>query len=275
MTQKIKIQLSVIVLIASFSCSRVEYYPDKPIVNVKTYMLAHKGGGAFDEGNTMEACKYGLKTLDGIEVDIQKTSDNNLWLSHSSSVLPCGVFDQTCFASISSNTLIQIDSCLGNDINYTELETLFDYISVNHPDKFISLDVKAWSPCDISHINVTREMNKLAQKIIDLTLQYHLENNVMVESEAGDFLYYVKTHSDFIETYLVTLGDFELGVSRALDAGFSGISFQYKFKEPIVKEQVDLLHRKGLKIQLWTVNDTADLEEAKSLNPDFIQTDNL
>ena len=118
-------------------------------------------------------------------------------------------------------------------------------------------------------------MNDLAQKIINLTLKYHLENRVLVESETGDFLYYIKTHTNAIETYLSSFGDFELGVSRALNSGFSGISFEYKFKEPITKELVDLIHRKGLKIQLWTVDGTSDIDEAIALNADYIQTDNI
>jgi hypothetical protein len=187
--------------------------------------------------------------------------------------LSCGAFQDRCFASLTSNSIVLIDSCLGNDINYTRLETLFKYVSSNYPDKFVSLDVKAWSPCELASLNIIREMNKMAQEIIGLTLKYHLENRVMVESETGDFLYYIKTHSNGIETYLTTLGDFEMGAARALDAGFSGISFQFKFKEPVVKEQIDLLHRKGLKIQLWTIRDSVTMEEAKSLAPDFIQTD--
>jgi glycerophosphoryl diester phosphodiesterase len=272
---RFQLQLVILVMIIFSSCERVEYYPDKPLPEIHTHILAHQGGGFFDQGNTLEACKYGLEMLNGIEIDIQRSSDNTLWLNHSSSVLPCGSLAERCFASVSSAYITGIDSCLGKDINYTKLETVFEYISLNHPDKYVSLDVKAWSPCELSGINVTKEMNKLAQEIIDLTAKYHLDNRVMVESEAGDFLYYVKTHSDFIETYLLTLGDFELGISRALDAGFSGISFSYKFKEPIIKEQIDLIHRKGLKIQLWTVNDPADMEEARSMNPDFIQTDNF
>jgi glycerophosphoryl diester phosphodiesterase len=115
-------------------------------------------------------------------------------------------------------------------------------------------------------------MNKMAQAIIDLTRQYHLENHVMVESETGDFLYYIRKNSNFIETYLTTLGDFELGVSRALDAKFSGVSFQFRTKETLIKEQVDLLHRKGLKIQLWLVNEVDEKQEALALGVDFIQT---
>lgn len=267
--------LTILLVAVSISCERTEYYPDKPLLNTKTYILAHQGGGSFDSGNTMEACMYGLKMVDGIEVDIQKSSDNDIWLSHSSDIIPCGSFKETCFASLTSNTIIQIDTCLGNEINYTKLEAVFKYMSVNYPDKHISLDVKAWSPCGVTGINLIRQMNAMAQSIIDLTAKYHLENQVLVESEVGDFLYYIKKHGGGIETYLATLGDFELGISRALEAGFSGISFHYKFDEPINKELVDLMHRKGLKIQLWTVNDAADIEEAKSLNPDFIQTDNF
>lgn len=257
------------------SCERVKYFPDNPIVNNNTFILAHKGGGTFDNGNTLEGCMYGLELLDGIECDIQKSSNNTLWLSHSPLIPSCGSFEEGCFPEISDNTIIQMDSCLGVEENYTQLEDVFQYMSNNYPDKFISLDVKAWKPCKISGVNMIKEMNMLARKIIDLTKKYHLENNVMVESENGDFLYYIKTNTNFIETYLSTFGDFEMGVSRALGAEFSGISYDFKFKANISKEQVDLIHRKGLKIQLWTVNDTNDIKEALSLKPDFIQTDFL
>jgi glycerophosphoryl diester phosphodiesterase len=257
-------------------CERVEYYPDRPLTEVSTRILAHKGGGgSFGEGNSFEACVYGLERLDGIEIDIQRGADNELWLNHSADVPACGSFSGKCFASLQRSTVIEIDSCLGRDINFTTLETIFDYVSKNYPDKYLSLDVKAWSPCEFDGINITREMNQLAEKIISLTIQYGLQNKVMVESETGDFLYYIKTHADFIETYLTSFGDFELGAARALDAGFSGISYQFKYKETIVREQVELLHRKGLKIQLWTIYGPSDLDEAKALGADFIQTDDL
>lgn len=56
---------------------------------------------------------------------------------------------------------------------------------------------------------------------------------------------------------------------------YSGISFKYKYGEEIGEEEIQMIRRKGLKIQLWTVNTEADILEALSINPDFIQTDNL
>lgn len=268
--------LLICVLALFVKCERVEYYPDRPIIDGHTRILAHKGGGgSFGEGNTLEACVYGLEKLDGIEIDIQRGADNELWLSHSADVPACGSFSGRCFASLPRATVIQIDSCLGRDLNFTTLETIFKLVSENYQNKYLSLDVKAWSPCNVGGINITREMNQLAEKIISLTKSYGLENKIMVESETGDFLYYIKTHTDFIETYLTSFGDFELGAARALDAGFSGISYQFKYKETIVREQVELLHRKGLKIQLWTIYGPSDLEEAKALGADFIQTDDI
>lgn len=268
------ILLSVVALSLA-SCERMKFFPDKPIAVERSLLIAHRGGGDYDEGNGLASCMYGLQVADGIECDIQRSNDNNIWLSHSPYVTACGSVGSTCFASLSSSTIIQIDSCLGHGKDYTQLEEVFQLMSANFPDKYISLDVKAWTPCKLSNANLTKEMNLLAQKIIDLTVKYGLEYRVMVESETGDFLYYMKKHTGFVETYLATLGDFEMGASRAIDAGFTGISFKYKFKEAITKEHVDLLHRKGLKIQVWTVNDTNDIKEAQQLKVDFIQTDNV
>lgn len=271
---KTAVILPVLFLLLS-GCDRVAYYPDKPLPKGQTRMIGHRGGGNFDDGNTLEACIHGLTLVDGIEVDLQKSSDNTLWLSHSTFTHNCAGFGEKCFPVTSDQTIIEIDTCLGPTINYTRLETVFKYMSENFPTKFISLDVKVWEPCDLGNANITRQMNQMAQTIIDLTSKYHLENQVMVESEAGDFLYYFLKHSSGIETYLATLGDFELGISRALADGFSGISFQFKTVEPINKDLVDLMHRKGLKIQLWLVNEPADIEEAKSIGADFIQTDSF
>ena len=271
-----RIVFAAILVVLCLQCERVQYYPDKPIINVVTRTLAHKGGGgSFGEGNSFEACVYGFERLDGIECDLQRGSDNVIWLSHSAQVPACKDFSGSCFQSLREQTIIEIDSCLGNRLDFAKLETIFSYASKEQPGKFISLDVKAWSPCEIDGINVTREMNQMGAEIISLTQKYDLENRVVVESETGDFLYYIKTHCDFIETYLTTLGDFELGAARALDAGFSGISYEFHSEEGLVKEQVDLLHRKGLKIQLWTIYSNEEFEKAKALGPDFIQTDDL
>jgi glycerophosphoryl diester phosphodiesterase len=267
--------LLLIVLVAFTGCERVEYYPDRPISFEKTFVIAHKGGGNFDAGNTFPACQYGLSKADGIEIDLQKTSDNIVWLSHSSYTQSCGGFAERCFPSSIASAIADVNECLGSSAAYASLESVLAYASENYPQKYISLDVKAWKPCGLSNLNVIYEMNQMGDAIVTLVEKYGLEDRVMIESEVGDFLYHIKKRNPRIGTYLVTLGDFELGVSRALDAGFTGISFEFSGGGTMKKELISLIRRKGLKIQLWTVNGSADFEEAMMLEPDFIQTDDI
>jgi glycerophosphoryl diester phosphodiesterase len=97
----------------------------------------------------------------------------------------------------------------------------------------------------------------------------------LVESETATFLDFIKKKSTGIECYLTSLGDFERAMQLSLKAGFTGISFKYKFKETLSTENIQLARRKGLKIQLWTVNSDENINEALLINPDFIQTDNI
>jgi len=270
-----KLIIIILLSLTFIHCERVKYFPDNPIQFKGTKFLGHRGGGYYDDGNTLAACKHGLNLMNGIECDIQKSKDNTLWLNHSGIIMNCDTSFSSCFASVSDTKIREINKCFNEELAYAQLDSVFYYMQKHHPEKYISLDIKAWEPCELARSNLIDEMNQLAQTIIDLTKAYNLEHKVMVESETGDFLYYIKSNCNFIETYLTTLGDFELGSSRALHAGFSGLSFKYNYLEKITKEHVDLMHKKGLKLQLWTLNDTVEIRKAFNLDPDFIQTDNL
>jgi glycerophosphoryl diester phosphodiesterase len=259
-------------LLLVVGCDRLEYYPDKPLPETVTRVIGHRGGGESYGDNTLVGIQTGLTLLDGVEVDLEFSADGTIWLNHSYLTEPCGSFGEKCFSEMTDQQIEDLNECRDASLRIPKLEEVFRHMQGIGGEKYISLDVKAWKPCGLDGLNVTRQMNKMAQAIIDLTRQYHLENHVMVESETGDFLYYIRKNSNFIETYLTTLGDFELGVSRALDAKFSGVSFQFRTKETLIKEQVDLLHRKGLKIQLWLVNEVDEKQEALALGVDFIQT---
>lgn len=168
-------------------CERVKYYPDRPLATGRTLFIAHKGGGESDGGNTYAGCKYGLDMLDGIECDVQISSDNTLWLSHSSQVGACGGRAERCFASSSDAAIQATDSCRNAGEAYARLEDVFKLMSESYPGKIISVDAKAWVPCEAKKANIIKEMNGVARAIIALTEKYHLQNRVMVESELGDF----------------------------------------------------------------------------------------
>ena len=146
----------------------------------------------------------------------------------------------------------------------------------NYPDKYISPDVKGFMPCEVEGLGVLGIMNVSGDEVIYLTRKYNLQGRVIVESDVATFLNYIKRRSDDIFLYLVVLGDFERGMLLSLEAGYDGISFKYKFDKEVTAEHVQLIHKKGLKIMLWAVDDDQDvINEALSISPDFIQINDL
>jgi len=270
------ILLIILDAICFSSCKKIKYYDHKPITDVQTKVLAHKGGGNSEyQENTLASAQYGLSLMDGIEVDIQLSNDRTLWLSHTSILPACTGVTADCFSSARDFEIIQLDSCLGNDFTFSTLDSVFSFLKTYYPEKCISIDVKAWNPCNVGTSDILGLLNVIAEEIIKLVTKYSLQDHVMVESETATFLNFIKRHSSGIGIYLATMGDFERGIGLALQSGFDGISFKYKFDEEITAEHVEMIHKKGLRIHLWTVNEEADIIEALSLIPDFIQTDNL
>lgn len=270
--------LEVLIIIILSGCNKIKYYPDNPITPVKTIFLAHAAGGrAFTayQANSLRAVRYSLPKLSGIEVDLQLSKSRSLWLSHSEILGSCGDFASKCYAETYDDQIMQLDSCMGIEIEFTKLETIFKLMEDSFPDQYISLDCKEWVPCGIPSANVLDVMNVIADEVDRLIKKYHREDHVMIESELATFLNYVKLYCKGAKTYLVTLGDFERGMQLAIEAGYDGISFKYNFDEDITKRNIELLHKKGLRVQLWTVNTDSLLLQALSKNPDFIQTDDI
>lgn len=257
------------------NCEKINYYPDRPIDTVETKILAHRGGGycEFPE-NSLEAARFGLRKLDGIEVDIQISKDRTLWLSHSADFTQCGKYDLNCFCETRDEQIIKIDSCFGVSYRFSKLEDIFKLMTDSFPHSYLALDIKAWEPCKFTSLDIMGVLNATAEEIIKLSAKYDLDKKIMVESEVATFLNFIKKRNNKIGCYLTTLGDFERGMLLALKAGYDGLSFKYGFKEIITADHIKLLHKKGLKIQVWTFDTEEQINKVLQLNPDFIQTNN-
>jgi glycerophosphoryl diester phosphodiesterase len=257
-------------------CKKIKYYPDTEFGGGATRFLAHRGGGKVgSEENTLNTAKYAFSKLDGIEIDIQMSKDGTLWLSHDNIVKGCNMNDGSCFSITTDSLIRKTNECALTIYTYTTLDEVLKFMSENYVQSYISVDFKAWSPCTANELNILGTFKEVAKTLVTLTNKYGLEHQLMIESETAEFLDYVKDYNSNIKCFLTAFGDFERGMLKALENGYNGISFEYKFDEEINAQHVELLHRKGLQIQLWTVNDTSNIKEAITLKPDFIQTENI
>ncbi|MBI1307209.1 MAG: hypothetical protein GC181_11455 [Bacteroidetes bacterium] len=165
--------------------------------------------------------------------------------------------------------------CRGSDEHLSTLEEIFSFMASNSDSSVINLDVKAWTPCAATISDIIGMLNLIADHIIELTEKFNLQSRVMVESETATFLNRIQAKSNGIECYLASFGDFDRALQRCLEAGYTGISYDYSGGNKLTTDHMKLLRKKGLKIQFWTVNDTNLIKEALLLHPDFIQSDNL
>lgn len=260
-----------ILIIALCACGKIRYYEDNPIVPGVTQILSHRGAVGVDSvlENTLRAVHVGLAHLDGVEVDVLLSAENTLWLGHNPKIIDCDGKEQ-CFRDLTHQELLAIQRC-DEEESFSRLEAVFIYMSAFYPDKYISLDIKR-PECGVF---AQEEYDIVAQEIVDLAKAYDMEGNVLVESANKKFLNTLTELSSEINLYFLAWGEYDYGLSVAIDNDLAGISFDFNRGYEITSDHVDLAHRKGVKMMLWVINDAENMNQIYDMNPDFIQTDSL
>ncbi|MES2616461.1 MAG: glycerophosphodiester phosphodiesterase [Bacteroidota bacterium] len=265
--------LSIIVATIFVACRKdATIYPDKPAAQQGVAILAHKAGGGGNnpyQENTLQAAIYGFSHLDGIEVDIQKSRDGTLWLYHDEVIENSDGKDKR-IPGLTDNEIKAIMK--HRQLTLNTLEEILEWQTAYNNTEKISLDIKSWLPTRFS--NTQGYLVEVADAIGALAKKYNCGNRLLAECENATCLKRLEEKDASIQTFLTTFGDFDKGTYRALKGNFNGISFKYQDGN-LSAEQIELLHKKGLHIQLWIINDSSGIVKAKNLLPDYIQTDNV
>lgn len=266
-----------IIIIAIAACKKGDTFPDVPIDIEDTRVLGHRGGGFFyGLPNTFEAAVFGFEHFDGIEVDIQMSSNNTIWASHDAYIDGCGLWAGGCFNNVSDNEILRIDTCSGLAHHFTRLDDILVYMQKNYPEKYISLDVKFFDGCSPSLFDINAMYNYYHTEFLLITAmlqKYDLADHTLIESEITQFLdLFVETNQDYHE-YLSIFDDFDKGTVTALQKGYDGISYKNDFTNSITADHINLVHQKGLRIQVWTTMDSTQLADIRKIKPDYIQSE--
>jgi glycerophosphoryl diester phosphodiesterase len=259
-----------ILLLYSGSCEKISYLPDNPILGIPTKVLMHRGNGFNDDliPNTLEAAAFGLSVLDGVELDIQLSKDGTLWLDHDNEVHDCAGNKIGCFQTLTDSEIQAYAVCDGV-VRYNTLESVFELMSSDYPDSFISLDIKG-QYCEI--LNTKEAMRQMAESVLALVEEYNMEKKVLVESSSLEFLAELEDQS-LVSQCFITFGDVDEGLANAAATKCRGVSLEYGVEE-LNEEVVDLVHDKGYGLVIWVVNEPDDIQLVWNSAPDFIQTDN-
>ena len=236
--------------------------PDKGSVRI----IGHGGSGTEgpDPMNSRMALLTGLEQgTDGIEMDVQLTSDKVLVAYHAEDLSEL----TECTGKINAHTWAELRYCpntTGTEpYPIVRLDSLLHEAAFRFPNADFTLDCKLfaageWWPY----------LNTFSEAVITLGQEPALRGRLLVECQVVDFLQLVHDRSADIPVYLYAT-EAEAGIATAASRGYAGITIHNGL---ITAAQVTEAKKRGLAVTLFGV---AAFGQGAALakDPDRLQTD--
>jgi glycerophosphoryl diester phosphodiesterase len=228
-------------------------------------IIAHRGASAHAPENTLAAFRLALEQgADGIELDAKLTADGQVVVIH----------DQTVERTTGSLGVVR-------EMTLAQLKTLdagsfFDSMYAGEPiptlvEVFDVIGSRALINVEIT--NYTSIRDALPDKIADLVSRHHMQNSVLFSSFHPLNLLRIKRRLPRTPVALLALQ----GAAGRIPRGLLGRLFAPKFLHPYytdVKEtSLKAEHRRGRRVNAWTVNEPEAMRRLFKMGIDGIITD--
>ena len=228
-----------------------------------TKIVAHRGLSGIERENTNAAFVAAAnRSYYGIETDIHRTADGRFVVCHDDNLLRVADVDvqveTSTLAELQNIILLDKDGSRGReDLRVSVLE---NYISIcKKYEKHCVLELKS----DFTDEEIS--------KIIDIVDSFDYLENVTFIS----FVYSNVTKIRSLrpeQSVQFLFSKYDEGIFADLTAARIDVDVHYKV---LTKEIVDMLHKNGLKVNCWTVDDKEAAEELASWGVDYITTNIL
>lgn len=264
----LKILTLALCIIALHSCQKQEYEINN-LNNNTISVLGHAGMGLGDlyPMNSFESLHKCLSLgTDGVEFDVQMSSDSVLVLFHDRNLsnatnLSATIHDHTWSELRDAN----YSQTFYLDYSLISLEDFFQSIDNIHSYIF-TMDCKLYPSHDesIYHSAFCNALTTIIEK-------HQLQDQVCIESQDIEFLKRLKQLNPVLKLFIYP-ANFESGFQTARTEGLYGITIS---TEDISTEQVLLAHQHQLRVAVWNTHSGKANEDAIRKNPDYIQTDKV
>lgn len=253
---------------------------DRPIFqsqNSKFLVFAHRGGGGLYPENTLGAFEYSAKMgADVLELDVHGTADGALVVLHDGSV------DRTTDGrgKISEMTLDAVKKLdagylfstdggkthpfRGKGITVPTLVEIFDAL----PSTAFNIEPKQAAPSIIKPLCDMIRARKMTEKVIVGSFRQGVIDEFRAECPEV-----ATSASPWEVTQFLTLS--KTGISESYNPPMQALQIPENLGKisVVTKEFVENAHRKNLKVHVWTINETADMQRLIDVGVDGIMTD--
>jgi hypothetical protein len=248
--------------------------------------LGHRGGGASNYSslyieNTMPSILDGLKTMDGVEADIQMSLDGTIWLFHDPDLSR-----DNCNSSFNRSLILLRDSAIStlqrcNNTKHDRiyrLSELFAHWNASSAGYYVSLEVKTDFPVDTFAVVGGRQayLMRIADTLGPMLADIKHPDMLYMEAQDQSFCTRLRNYRNgkLVKICNLIYSDFDIQISNSLSQGFNGISCLFS-DTSITAEKIKKAQDSGLVVQLWTPYSLDELKDAFVKHPNIIQSDNL
>jgi glycerophosphoryl diester phosphodiesterase len=240
-------------------------------------VFAHRGGGGLYPENTLEAFKYSAAMgVDVLELDVHSTSDGTLVVMHDSQV------DRTTDGRgrINQLTLAELKKLdagyaftpddgktypfRGKGITIPTLQEIFD----SFPEMTFNVEPKQVEPSVTKPLCEMIRARKMTEKVIVGSFRQTAIDEFRTECTEVATAATPSEVRDFLALYKLGLGETYRPPMQVLQ-----IPERLGALEIVSKDFIATARKLNLKVHVWTINETADMQRLIEMKVDGIMTD--
>jgi glycerophosphoryl diester phosphodiesterase len=218
-------------------------------IHLKMQKIGHRGAKGYVSENTLASFQKAIDlNLDGIELDVQLSSDGEIMVIH----------DETINRTTSGKGFVKDFTSV--ELKKHDIPTLTEVLDLINNNFLVNIELKS---------------NDCIEKVIILVEKYISDynwnpKNFIVSSFHWDYLSEVKSINKNIKIGVLTENDIDSALVFAKKIDAFCINPYFKL---LNTENVQLIKKEGFQIHTWTVNSFEDITFVKSLQVNTIISD--
>ena len=247
------ITAAALVLVGCIGMSFIgaNYFDEIFHTEITTEVFAHRAGGSEAPENTVKgievAHSLGAK---GFEIDIQRTSDGYYVVNHDADFKRvAGVSKKPNEMTLSEVKKLRVDG--------EPVPTLEEMLDASRGKGILLVELKG-ETAD----------NQMADDAVKIIKEKGMSDQAVLISLKYDVLEYIEQkHPEMLTGYLAFIS-----FGRIENTPFDYLALE---EEISTDDNIDVIHEKGKKVLVWTVNEEDDIEEFMNGDADAIITDSV
>jgi glycerophosphoryl diester phosphodiesterase len=240
-------------------------------------VFAHRGGGGLYPENTLEAFKYSASMgVDVLELDVHSTADGALVVMHDSTL------DRTTNGAgrVSQMTLAQLKKLdagfhftpdggktypfRGKGVTVPTLQEIFDAL----PDKTFNVEPKQAEPSVVKPLCEILRGRKMTENVIVGSFRQQAIDEFRAECAEVATAATPAEVRDFLALYKLGLGESYSPPMQVLQ-----VPERLGSLEIVSRDFLETARKLNLKVHVWTINETEDMQRLLEMRVDGIMTD--